>query len=148
GLRRPTPDFAVSTDIIVGFPSETDDDFQRTVALVEEVRFSFIFAFKYSSRPRTPAARFPAQVPEEVKSKRLNYLLALQKKITTEQNNAEIGNERQVLVYYQSKKEPHIYYGRTDHFRLVRIFSRTNIVGKMLTVKITAGNATALVGCL
>lgn len=147
-LRCPAPDFAVSTDIIVGFPGETDDDFQHTVALVEDIRFSFIFAFKYSPRPRTPAARFHHQVPEEIKSKRLNYLLSRQKEITTEQNSNEIGNERKVLILYQSKKEPQIYYGRTDHFRLVRVFSQADIVGKMLTVKIITANATALVGQL
>ena len=145
-LRDAVPDMAISTDIIVGFPGETEEDFQATYDLVKELRYSFIFAFKYSQRKGTAAPRFKDQVPEEVKSDRLNRLNALQNEITTELNQAEIGETREVLFLYESMKEKGVYYGRTPHFRLVRVPASRDIIGKTLSVKITAGNKTALVG--
>lgn len=145
-LRDIDPEMALSTDLIVGFPGETEEQFQGTLKLVEQVRFSFIYAFKYSPRKGTAAARFPDIIPEEVKSDRLARLNALQDKITAELNQAEIGRTRHVLCHYESKKEPGIYYGRTDHFRLVRIKSDTDLVGQSFSVKITEANNTALVG--
>ena len=145
-LRQNMHDCAISTDIIVGFPDESEEDFQQTLALVRKINFSFIFAFKYSPRRNTPAARFPQQIPEKVKSERLACLLATQKEITLRQNLQEIGQQRQVLVHYQSKKEADTYYGRTDHFRLVKIPSCQKIVGKSLPVLIKDANTTALLG--
>ena len=145
-LRAGAEDFAISTDIIVGFPAETEDDFAQTLDIIRRVRFSFIFSFKYSPRRHTPAARFRDQIPEEVKSRRLTKLQQTQKEITTELNQQEIGQQRQVLVHYKSKKEENIYYGRTPHFRLVRISSTRDITGATLQVLIIAANATSLVG--
>ena len=145
-LRAIDPEMAISTDLIVGFPGETDEQFEDTMKLVEQVRYSFIFAFKYSPRKGTAAARFLDQVPEDVKSKRLARLNELQDRITIEQNKAEIGREREVLCHYESKKEPGIFYGRTDQFRLVRIPSGRDLVGETVRVKIVESNKTALVG--
>ena len=102
-LRSSNPDFAISTDIIVGFPSESDDEFEETLSLVETVRFSFGFYFKYSPRPRTPAARMSGQVSEAVMSKRLAKLNELQDKITLQWNQEQVGREKEVLVLYPSR---------------------------------------------
>ncbi len=145
-LREIDPTMALSTDIIVGFPGETEEQFEDTLKLMAEVRYSFVFAFKYSSRKGTAAARFRDQIPEEVKTARLARLNALQDRITLEGNSAEIGQTRQVLCHYESRKTPGHYYARTEHFRLVRIAAPRNIVGELCTVKITDANKTALIG--
>ena len=145
-LRSNVSDMAISTDLIVGFPGESDEDFEKTVELVKAVEFSFIFSFKYSPRNNTPAKRFKDQIPEHVKSLRLNKLNQVQDEITIKQNQEEIGKNREVLVLYESKKAPNVYYGRTEHFRLVRIDSAENLVGQLVPVKITDANKTALVG--
>jgi tRNA-2-methylthio-N6-dimethylallyladenosine synthase len=145
-LRQAIPDMALSTDLIVGFPGESEEDFAATYDLVEKVRFSFIFAFMYSSRKNTAAARFKNQVADEVKSERLARLNALQEKITLEHHQAEIGQDRVVLIQYPNRKEENVYYGRTEHFRLVRVKSKVDIVGRELGVRITGGNKTSLEG--
>jgi tRNA-2-methylthio-N6-dimethylallyladenosine synthase len=145
-LRDAVPDMAFSTDLIVGFPGETDEQFEETLSLVEQVRFSFTFSFKYSPRKNTPAARYQDQVSEAVKDERLARLMALQDRITVEENLKEIGKTREVLFIYESKKEPGVYYGRTEHFRLVRVRSGRDLSGVSLPVRITEANKTALVG--
>lgn len=147
-LRDIDPEMAISTDLIVGFPGETEEQFQGTLDLVEAVQYSFIYAFKYSPRKGTAAARFRDQVPEDVMSERLHRLQALSNSITTKQNLAEIGRRRQVLCHYESRKEAGVFYGRTQQFRLVMIRSERNIVGKMIEVDIVEANKTALVGVL
>lgn len=147
-LRAAAPDMAVSTDLIVGFPGETDEEFEDTLKLVEEARFSFSFTFKYSPRKNTPAIRYVDQVPEDVKDARLARLNALQDRITIEENQKEVGHTRDVLFLYQNKRFPTQYYGRTDHFRLVRVDCGRDVVGQVLPVKIDAATKTALVGTL
>ena len=145
-LRRIDSEMAVSTDLIVGFPGETEEQFRQTLRLVEEARFSFIYAFKYSPRKGTAAIRFADQVPEDVKGERLARLNALQDGITMEQIRQEQGKIREVLVQYGSRKEPGIYYGRTDHFRLVRLSSDEDLTGRLIRARINGGNKTALAG--
>ncbi|MEZ4741201.1 MAG: tRNA (N6-isopentenyl adenosine(37)-C2)-methylthiotransferase MiaB [Bdellovibrionota bacterium] len=145
-LRKSVPDIAISTDLIVGFPGETDEDFEQTYELVKNMNYSFIFAFKYSPRKNTAAIRFKDQIDENIKSSRLQRLNQLQNKITLALNEQEVGQIRNVLFLYESKKEPGIYYGRTPHFRLVRAHSASSIIGKELPVKINGFNATALTG--
>lgn len=147
-LRAAVPDIAISTDLIVGFPGETDEEFADTLKLIEDVRYSFVYAFKYSSRKGTAAARFLDQVPEEVKDQRLAQLNAVQNAITTEMNLAEIGKTRETLFIYESKKEPGTFIGRSAHFRTIRVHHTSNIVGKTLPVRITAGNKVAMMGDL
>lgn len=145
-LRAVHPEFAISTDLIVGFPGETEEQFEDTLRLVEKVQYSFIFAFKYSPRKGTAAARFTDQIREAVKDDRLRRLNELQAGITVKLNRAEIGKTREVLFHYESKKEPGIYYGRTPEFRLVRVASGRDLVGQCHQVEIIDGNQTALVG--
>ncbi len=147
-LRDAIPDVALSTDLIVGFPGETEADFEDTMRLVEETRYSFCFSFKYSPRKNTPAARYVDQVPEEVKEARLARLNALQDRITVAQAEAEIGMVRPVLFHYESKKLPAHFYGRTEHFRLDRSAAPVGAVGRVLPVRVTHANKTALLGTL
>jgi len=147
-LRSFDQDFAISSDIIVGFPGESDSQFEDTLKLVESIRYSFLFSFKYSPRKNTAAYRFPDQIPEALKSERLERLNQLQNMISIEQMQSEIGLSREVLFTYESKKEPGIYYGRTPQFRLTRVKSAANIIGETRVVEIIDGNKTALVGNL
>lgn len=148
-IRNVRPDIAFSTDIIVGFPGETDEDFEQTLSLVKEMKYAFIYAFKYSPRKGTPATRFLDQVPEEVKDRRLQSLLELQRAETQRQNMAEIGQTRQVLVLYKNKKEENSCYGRTDEGRLVKVVDLSDdFIGKIIPVKMVDANITALIGKL
>lgn len=147
-LKTAMPDIALSTDLIVGFPGETEEEFEDTLKLVEQVRFSFAFNFKYSPRKNTPANRYQDQVPEIVKEERLARLNALQEKITIELNEAEIGQQRSILFLYQNRRFPHQYYGRTEHFRLVRVDCGKDVIGQCLPVAITGATKTSLSGVL
>lgn len=147
-LRDAVPDMALSTDLIVGFPGETDEDFQATLDLVEKVRYQFLYAFNYSPRKHTAAIRFKEQVPDAVKTKRLGALNALQDRITVEINEATIGNVHKVLFLYPSRKKPGCFYGRNAQFQLVQIESSESIAGQERDVLITKANKTALVGTL
>ena len=147
-LRALDPSFAVSTDLIVGFPGETDEDFEATCELVKKIGYSFVFSFKYSPRLHTKAALMPDQIPEEVKEKRLAILNGIQDKITLRLNQEEIGKVRTVLFNYESGKEPGVYYGRDEYFRLIRVKSKIDLVSRLEQVKITAADKTALEGVL
>lgn len=145
-IRAARPNLVFSTDIIVGFPGETEEDFEETMNLVEQMKYSFIYAFKYSPRRGTAAARMKDQVPEPVKDARLQRLLKLQRDETERQNNAEIGKTREVLVTYKNSKDVDSWYGRTFQGRLVKVSSPVDIVGKKVMVNITGANVTALEG--
>lgn len=147
-LRNVDPAMAISTDLIVGFPGETDEEFEGTVELVQKVEYSFIFSFKYSPRKGTAAARFKDQIDEAVKDQRLQKLNMVQDAITLRLNQQEIGRTHEVLCHYESRKEPGFYYGRTPYFRLVKIPSSRNLVGETVTVEIVDANKTALLGRL
>lgn len=147
-LRQAVPDIAISTDIIVGFPGETDEDFTDTLELVREVGFAFSFSFAYSPRKHTPAARFRDQVPDAIKMRRLRELQAIQDQVTTDLHQREVGVVREVLFHYTSQKNPGWVYGRTEHFHLVRVEGGPSLVGRTLPVMITAANKTALMGRL
>jgi tRNA-2-methylthio-N6-dimethylallyladenosine synthase len=142
------PDMALSTDLIVGFPGETEEDFEETLDLVDKVRYRFVFAFMYSPRKNTPAQRFSPQVPEEIKAQRLARLHRLQDPISLGWHERQVGAEREVLFLYGSKKEPGIYYGRDEYFHLVRVPSSSNLVGQICGVKIENFQKTNLTGKL
>lgn len=145
-IRAARPTIAFSTDIIVGFPGESDDDFEQTLSLVEEMKYSFIYAFKYSPRRGTAAARFKDQVPEDIKDARLQKLLAMQREETLRQHRAEIGCTRDVLVTYKNTKEENSWYGRTFQGRLVKVQSSRDLLAKTIPVKMIDANLTALLG--
>lgn len=104
-LRKIKPDMAITTDIIVGFPGETEKDFQQTLNLIREVEFDSLFAFKYSDRPQVPAARFPGKVSEQEKMIRLQHVLALQEELTLKKHHFLVGSSQKLLVEGFSKKQ-------------------------------------------
>jgi tRNA-2-methylthio-N6-dimethylallyladenosine synthase len=117
-LRRARPDLALSTDLIVGFPGETEEDFEQTLDLVREVRFSAVYAFKYSPRPGTAAPRLSGAVEDAVASERLQRLFALQEGIQREINQGLIGREFEVIVTGWGK-QPGTQTGRTPCHRVI-----------------------------
>ncbi len=143
-VRAQMPDAAISTDIIVGFPGETEEDFQETLRVVEEARFATAFTFQYSIRPGTPAATLPDQVPKEVVQERYERLAALQDRISWEENTKVIGREVEVLVANgegRKDADTHRMSGRAADSRLVHfdvpVGSDVPRPGDMVTVTIT-----------
>ena len=113
-IRKYMPDCAISTDIIVGFPGENENDFSDTLSVVSEVKFDFSYMFKYSTRPGTKAAQYTDQIREDVKQKRLEKLIELQKNVTLKNNKSRIGSIQKVLIEKESKKSSDFWSGRTD----------------------------------
>lgn len=123
-VRERMPDAAITTDIIVGFPGETDDDFERTLEVVEAARFSSAFTFLYSPRPGTPAADREDQVPADVKQERYERLIALQERISEEENAAFVGRDLEVLIAEGAGRKDgatHRISGRAPDNRLVHV---------------------------
>lgn len=147
-LRAARPDIAVTTDIIVGFPGETEADFEKTYALCEQVRYDGQFAFVYSPRPKTIAGLKEDEwgpVPHEVKVQRLERLNALQKQISLEVMSKHVGHTVEVLVEGRSKTNPLRRFGRTPHNRVVN-FDGDAPVGALCTVQVDAATQSALLG--
>ncbi|MCS3842317.1 tRNA (N6-isopentenyl adenosine(37)-C2)-methylthiotransferase MiaB [Microbacterium sp. AK031] len=145
-VRERMPHAAISTDIIVGFPGETDEDFEDTMRVVEQARFANAFTFQYSIREGTPAATMEDQVPKAVVQERYNRLLALQERISLEENQKQIGREVEVLVSVgEGKKDAatHRLTGRAEDNRLVHFEvtegSDVPRPGDVVTVRITHG---------
>ncbi|MEN9740146.1 MAG: tRNA ((37)-C2)-methylthiotransferase MiaB [Actinomycetota bacterium] len=143
-VREKMPNAAITTDIIVGFPGETEEDFQETLRVVEAARFSAAFTFQYSIRPGTPAADMPDQISKEVVQERYERLLALQNRISLEENEAQVGREVNVLVANgEGKKDAatHRLSGRAEDNRLVHFEvpagSEIPRPGDVVTVTIT-----------
>jgi tRNA-2-methylthio-N6-dimethylallyladenosine synthase len=146
-LRDRCPQMAITTDIIVGFPDETEKDFQRTLSLVEELRFDNIFSFKYSSRAGTRAADFPDSVPEEVKRQRLDLLQAKQRKISLRKNRELEGHILEVLVEGGSRDRMN-RMGRTRTNKVVNFTGEQVRKGFLVDVKIEKGSQNSLQGSL
>lgn len=144
-VREAVPGISLTTDIIVGFPGETEEDFQETLSLVEEVRFDSAFTFIYSPREGTPAARFKDQIPEEVKKERIYQLIELQNKISAEHMQRLVGTAQELLV--EGKSENGLV-GRTRTNRLVHFSGAESLVGKLVTVEITEASTWHLQGRL
>ncbi|NOZ64823.1 MAG: tRNA (N6-isopentenyl adenosine(37)-C2)-methylthiotransferase MiaB [Caldiserica bacterium] len=120
-IRREIPEASITTDIIVGFPTEKEEDFLLTKELMEEIRFDTAYIFKYSPRPHTAAAKLPDDVPREEKEKRLGELLALQKRISQEKGEKLLGKELEVLI---ERKERDKWLGKTRTHRTVLVESK------------------------
>lgn len=144
-IRRILPDCAVTTDMFTGFHNESEDDFQLTLSLMEEVMFDAAFMFKYSERPGTVASRtLPDNIPEEVKIDRLNRMIELQNRLSSISNNAEIGKTRRVLVEGVSKRNIKEWIGRTSQNKSV-IFPKGDFkVGDFVDVTITDATSATL----
>ncbi len=137
-LRSLMPDISLSTDIIAGFPGETEEEFLETLSILEEVRFNNIFSFRYSPRPLTVACQEKDTVPFEEKKRRLIEVQNLQKKIQLELNNSLIGQVMKVLCSGKSKKTPRLYSGRNEGYQVVNFKSKNNVIGRFVDVRITS----------
>jgi len=137
-LRELVPGISLSTDIIVGFPGESENDFEATLSLLEAVRFTNIFSFRYSPRPFTAASRLPDDVPFEVKRRRLIEVQNLQKKIQLELNSGLVGQVMDVLCLGRSLKTPQLFSGRNEAYQVVNFSSAEEVTNKMVKVRITS----------
>ncbi|MBO4990563.1 MAG: tRNA (N6-isopentenyl adenosine(37)-C2)-methylthiotransferase MiaB [Firmicutes bacterium] len=136
-LRAAVPDIAITTDLIVGFPGETEEDFQETLDLVRQVEYDSAFTFLYSIRKGTPAEKYPDQVPEEVKHDRFNRLVETIHEIQGRKAQAYQGRVEKVLVEGLSQRNSKTYTGRTESGKTVNFFGRKELVGQIVDVKIT-----------
>jgi len=145
-IRKAIPGVSLSTDIIAGFPTETEEDHRMTVDLMQEVRYDGAYMFKYSAREGTKAYAMGDDVPDEVKTRRLNEIVDLQQKISYESNRALIGKVVEVLVEGESKKSKGEFTARTDTNKTV-IFPKENYkVGDLVNVKIHRVTSATLFG--
>lgn len=147
-LKEAVPGITMSTDIIVGFPGESEEDFEETLDLVRTVRYDSAFTFLYSIRKGTPAENYDDQIPEEIKHERFNRLVELINSISAEKNAAYAGRIERVLVEGASKTNSKTLSGRTDGFKLVNFEGTKDMVGKLIDVEITEGKTFSLDGRL
>ena len=144
-IRSAKRAISVSTDIIVGFSGETDQDFAQTLSLLDEVEYDQVFAFKYSPRPGTPAANQGDSVPEEEKGRRLALLLERQREIQLRRNHSQVNRELEVLVEnFQPRTGQAV--GRTTANRIVNFTGQPEWVGRYLQVRVTSAGPNSLVG--
>jgi tRNA-2-methylthio-N6-dimethylallyladenosine synthase len=146
-VRAVRPDIALTSDFIVGFPGESDADFEATLQLVRDMGYATAFSFKYSKRPGTPAASLRKQTPEDVKTARLE---ALQKQLLSQQyafDDSQIGKILPVL-FEKSAREPGQIMGRTPYLQPVHIHASTDLLGTVADVKIERRTANSLHGVL
>lgn len=144
-IRRYLPDCGITTDIMVGFPYETEEDFLDTMDIVEKVRFSTAFTFIYSVRKGTKAAEMP-QIPYEIKQNRIKRLIARQNEITEEISKDYVGNVYEILVEGMQEKKNGYVVGRTESGRLVSANGNESMIGEFKNVKITAVKNAQLLG--
>jgi len=148
-LREAAPDITISTDIIVGFPGETEEDFEQTLEMARKVRYDSAFTFIYSPREGTPAAKFEDQIPDEVTHERFDRLVDVMNEISLEKNLEYKGKVYEVLVEGLSKNADDTFAGRTDGFKLVNFTSdksEEEITGTMVKVEITESKTFSLEG--
>jgi tRNA-2-methylthio-N6-dimethylallyladenosine synthase len=146
-IRQARPDIALSTDIIVGFPGETEDDFSATLEVVRAARFAHAYSFKYSPRPGTPAAKMDGQVPEKVKADRLAQLQGLLESQMNTFNTGLIGRTVPVLFERPGRKGGQLV-GRSPYLQPVQTKAAASLIGRILPVEITAAGPRSLTGTL
>ncbi|WIF94707.1 tRNA (N6-isopentenyl adenosine(37)-C2)-methylthiotransferase MiaB [Caminicella sporogenes] len=145
-IRKAVPDISITTDIIVGFPGETEEDFKETLDLVEKVGYDNAFTFIYSIRKGTPAANMKEQVPDEIKHERFNRLLEVLHKSVKEKNHALKNKVLEVLIEGTSKNDDNILMGRTRTNKVVNFKGPKELIGKFAHVKITEPKNFSLYG--
>ncbi|MCD4783965.1 MAG: tRNA (N6-isopentenyl adenosine(37)-C2)-methylthiotransferase MiaB [Candidatus Eremiobacteraeota bacterium] len=138
GLRKEVPEIALSTDIIVGFPGETNEDFEETLDIVRDVQFDLAFMFAYSPRDGTAAAKIPDQVPHDEKMNHLYRLIEMQNDISRAKNEKFVGQVLECLVESLSKKDPTKLTGRTERNRVVNFTGDKSLIGEFVNVKLTS----------
>ena len=147
-IREAMPGIALTTDIIVGFPGETEEDFLDTLDLMKKVRFDTAYTFLYSVRKGTPAAEKTDRVPEEVKKERFDRLLALQNAVSRQINDPLLGAELEVLVEGVSRNNIHTFSGRTRTNKIVNFNGNSGLIGRLVRVRIEKVQTWSLEGTL
>ena len=147
-LKSACPDIAITTDIIVGFPGETEAEFEDTLSLVEYVKYDSAFTFIYSPREGTPAAGFSDQIPYDIKHERFERLNEVVNKYSLEKNERRSDKTVKVLIDGSSRKDDKSYSGRTDGFKLVNVSSGRDITGQLVDVRITECKTFSIDGVL
>ncbi|MEE9193364.1 MAG: tRNA (N6-isopentenyl adenosine(37)-C2)-methylthiotransferase MiaB, partial [Thermodesulfobacteriota bacterium] len=149
-LRDAIPDIAISTDMIIGFPGETDSDFEQTVSLLDEVEFESSFSFKYSTRPGTEGEKLAktGSIDDKICSERLSTFQEKQKYITLNKNLERIGKTEEVLVEGFSKHDNNFLFGRTTHNRIMNFEGGGKLVGNMVDVRVEEGLPNSLRGVI
>jgi tRNA-i(6)A37 thiotransferase enzyme miaB len=145
-LRKTVPDITLSTDIIVGFPGETNEDFEETLSIVKEVEYDSAFTFIYSIRKGTPAEKFEDQIEESEKHRRFDLLVNAVNEISEKKNKAYQDRVEKVLVDGVSKNDKSTLTGRTDGFKLVNFAGKKELIGSIVDVKITDAKTFSLFG--
>ena len=145
-LKKACPDITISTDIIVGFPGETEEDFSETMDLVRRVRYDSAFTFLYSIRKGTPAEKYENQVDEAIKHERFNKLVDLLNEISADKNKLYENRVEKVLVEGVSKTNKKTLTGRTEGFKPVNFVGKKELIGEIVNVRITEGKTFSLAG--
>ncbi|CAB5501869.1 tRNA-i(6)A37 methylthiotransferase (EC [Bathymodiolus thermophilus thioautotrophic gill symbiont] len=144
-LRKIRPDISISSDFIIGFPGETDEDFNNTMALINDITFDKSFSFIYSARPGTPAASYPDDVDMTVKKERLALVQKTIDESTETISKAMIGSVQKVLVENKAKKDNNLF-GRTENMRNMHFKGDASLIGQIVDVKITDARGNSLIG--
>ena len=145
-IREKMPDAVITSDIMVGFPGETEEDFEDTLNALRRARFDMIYSFIYSPRKGTPAAEMEEQVPDKVKSERFDRLLKCQNEISLEQNKPLEGQTIRVLCDGRSKNNPEVFSGRNEGDKIVFFDADDSDTGRFLNIKIERADTFALYG--
>lgn len=147
-LRAAIPDIALSTDLIVGFPGETEDEFSDMMDLVRTVRYDSAFTFIYSPRVGTRAAAMPDQIPAEISSRRIGELIALQKEMTRASLNRQIGSVQKVLTESASRRDPNQMAGKNEYNVTVNFPGKESLIGEFVNVRIVSAGESTLRGTI
>jgi len=144
-LKSIIPRVAITTDLIAGFPGETDDEFKDTLSLMQEVQFDYSFCFKYSPREGTTAASFSNQIAEEIRLARLQEMIDQQREITLSKFRANIGNEVEVYVEDISKKDANMVSGKTRDYKIAVLPGNSFDIGTLKTAIVREATAGTLI---
>jgi tRNA-2-methylthio-N6-dimethylallyladenosine synthase len=147
-MKSSPRDIAITTDVIVGFPGETEEDFEQTLGLLDEVGYDSVFSFKYSQRPNTPALQYEDHVAEDEKGRRLTILQERQRQIQVRRNAAYVGTVQEVLVEGFNKATGQ-WIGRTSQHKtlnFIRPAAEANLLGQYLPVMVTRSGPNSLAG--
>lgn len=145
-VRKAMPNIVLTTDIIVGFPGETNEDFEETLKVLKEVEYDTIFSFIYSKRVGTPAAEMEDVLTDEEKHRNFDKMLAVQNEISRRKNDLYLDTVQKVLVESRSKTSDKTMTGRTDGGKVVNFAGGEELVGRMVNVKITSAQTWSLFG--
>jgi tRNA-2-methylthio-N6-dimethylallyladenosine synthase len=145
-LRNLMPDISLSTDIIVGFPGETEEEFQETMSILREVHYTNIFSSRYSPRPLTAASEEKDTISFEEKKRRLTLVQQLQKELQLELHKSLVGRVMKVLCLGKSKKDSDLFSGRNEGYRVVNFKSKNDVIGHFVDIRITSFGPYSLIG--